>query len=407
MNTDKRRSDPTLVGSICVHLCSSVAQIVLLASLASTALAATHLVAPFANRSDDSKLDWIGSSIGESVRASLEQEQVPVISRQDRERYAARLSLKPSVPLTLASLMKVSETAMADALVWGDYEVTQINPEKGDSARQLRITVRLYSRSPVVERLNITETGALEDLATLERSVAWTVFRAAQQNSKITRAEFESRHPLRKVNALENYVRGLMAPAAAQRHHYFTQAIRIEPAFDEALFELGMAAWREEAFSEAAGWFSRVSPGAASYLQALFLAGCSQFQRGDSAAALKSFSELLLREPHSPEVRNNLAAAQLPFDATAATETFAQLVAAAPGDPDYLFNYGYALWSQGQFEKAAELFRAVLDRTPNEGDSILMLGRCLKKSGPRPGDLRTAGLQRLIEDWTPPARRAP
>jgi Flp pilus assembly protein TadD len=140
-------------------------------------------------------------------------------------------------------------------------------------------------------------------------------------------------------------------------------------------------------------------------VDALFLLGCSQFHQGDSGAALKSFSELMLRFPASPEVRNNLAAAQLPFDAKAATEVFAKLVEEAPGDPDYLFNYGYGLWSLGQFEKAAELFRAVLDRTPNESDSILMLGRCLKKSGPRPGDLRTAGLQRLIEDWPAASRR--
>ena len=378
-------------------------------------LAQTAMVAPFANRSGEAKLNWIGESIAETVRAALDREQMPVIAREERQRYTSRLSLKSSAPLTLASLIKITEAVSANTLIWGDYDVTPAaNGNAGDKAtetgaaqRQIRITVRLYGTNPASEQLNTTEAGALEDLATLERAVAWAVFRAAQPRTRVTQAEFENRHPARKVNALENYVRGLLAAKPDQRHRYFTQAVRIEPNFDEALFELGLMHWREEAFSQAAGWFTKVSPGAAEYLQALFLAGCSQFHQGDSGAALKSFSELLLRVPEAPEVRNNVAAAQLPFDAASATETFAKLVAESPGDPDYLFNYGYALWSQGQFEKAAELFRAVLDRTPNEGDSILMLGRCLKKSGPRPGDLRTAGLQRLIEDWQAGTRRLP
>ena len=375
--------------------------------MASLCPAETYLAAPFANRSAEVGLDWIGESIGESVRAALDRESVPVVTREERERAAARLSLRPTSQVSLGSLLKVTETAAADELVWGEYEVVLEPGAKPAADSVLRITARIYSRNPARERLVVTESGALQDLATLERTVAWSVYHVARPDSKLTRAEFEARHPARKVNALEDYVRGLLATNATQRHRYFAQAVRMEPGFDEALFELGLMRWRTEQFSEATMWLAQVSPSAADYLQALFLLGCSQFHQGNSAGALKSFSELLLRFPNSPEVRNNVAASRLPFDAMAATEAFAKLVEEAPGDPDYLFNYGYALWSVGQFEKAAELFRAVLDRTPNEADSLLMLGRCLKKSGPRPGDLRTAGLQRLIEDWPAAVRRVP
>jgi tetratricopeptide (TPR) repeat protein len=306
--------------------------------------------------------------------------------------------------LTLASLIKVAEAASADEIVWGDYEVLTNDSGKAAEMAPLRITVRLISRQKGIEHLVVTETGMLEDLSTLERSVAWDMFAALRPAAKLRRQEFEARHPARKPNARENYIRGLLATDAQKRHRYFTQAVRIEKDFDEPLFELGLMSWRREDFSQAADWLSKVSPRAAAYSQALFLLGCSRFHLGDNAGALASFSELALRLPESLETQNNLAAAQLPLDAMAATEIFAKLVAAAPGDPDYLFNYGYALWSQGEFDKAAELFRAVLDRTPNEGDSILMLGRCLKKMGPRPGDLRAAGLQRMIEDWPAASR---
>ena len=68
-------------------------------------------------------------------------------------------------------------------------------------------------------------------------------------------------------------------------------------------------------------------------------------------------------------------------------------------DPDYHFNVGYALWKNRSFDVAAERFRSVLDRVPTDRESITMLGRCLKKEGPRPGDARTEGLERIKKDY--------
>ena len=60
-----------------------------------------------------------------------------------------------------------------------------------------------------------------------------------------------------------------------------------------------------------------------------------------------------------------------------------------------LFNLGYALWKAGNYDAAAQKFRAALDRNPQDTEAISMLGRCLKQSGPRPGDSRTEALERL------------
>ena len=74
-------------------------------------------------------------------------------------------------------------------------------------------------------------------------------------------------------------------------------------------------------------------------------------------------------------------------------------------DPDYHFNIGYALWKRGQFEAGAESFRAALARKPNDADATLMLGRCLSKSAPRPGDPRNDGLERLKLNYEETAYR--
>ena len=56
---------------------------------------------------------------------------------------------------------------------------------------------------------------------------------------------------------------------------------------------------------------------------------------------------------------------------------------------------GYSLWKQGKFELAAANFRAVLDRSPSDQEATTMLGYCLKMEGPRAGDPRSDGRERL------------
>src|SRR5262249_61637455 len=76
-------------------------------------------------------------------------------------------------------------------------------------------------------------------------------------------------------------------------------------------------------------------------------------------------------------------------------ESFRKALEGDTSDPDYHFNLGYALWKRGQFDSAADSFRAALDRKPGDADATVMLGRCLSKSGPRPGDPRNDGLEGL------------
>ncbi len=65
----------------------------------------------------------------------------------------------------------------------------------------------------------------------------------------------------------------------------------------------------------------------------------------------------------------------------------------------YQFNLGYALWRAGSFSAAAGEFRAVLERDPDDPVATLLLDRCNKHSGPRPGDSQTEGLERLKTNY--------
>lgn len=78
-----------------------------------------------------------------------------------------------------------------------------------------------------------------------------------------------------------------------------------------------------------------------------------------------------------------------------AVSAFEKAVETDPSDPEYYFNLGYALWRAGRFDEAAVNLRQSLERRTEDDLATLILGRCLQKVGPRPGDLRTEAAERL------------
>ena len=52
-------------------------------------------------------------------------------------------------------------------------------------------------------------------------------------------------------------------------------------------------------------------------------------------------------------------------------------------------------WRKGDFAKAADKFRATLERSATDQDATFFLGRCLRQEGPRAGDPRSEGRERI------------
>ncbi|MEP7367524.1 MAG: tetratricopeptide repeat protein [Acidobacteriota bacterium] len=380
----------------------------------------TYLAAPLDNRSRDANLDWIGESISESLRASLQSADLAVVSREEREAGIKRLSLRPGSSLSFASLTKVAESVEADFLIYGHFEFTPApqsspaavptppaaSPEQtGDPPPalpaaprgQLRIDLRIFDRRHIQQTAEIIERGPIEDLALLETLVSWRTMRFLVSDFRLTREEFERRHPPVKLTAKEYYIRGLMAPTKEARHRYFAQAVRLEPKFAQPCYYLGRMQWDMDNYRVAAGWLERISPEQDHYWDALFFLGLSRYQMSDFDQSLAAFRQLATRHP-LPEVINNVGALELALDMPEADSHFKAALEKDPADPDYHFNVAYAQWRKGDFDDAAQGFRAVLDRVNDDQDAILLLGRCLKRSGPRQGDLRTEGLERLKEE---------
>jgi tetratricopeptide (TPR) repeat protein len=134
------------------------------------------------------------------------------------------------------------------------------------------------------------------------------------------------------------------------------------------------------------------------YRQALFFLGICRFNVSDYAGAQAAF-EQVARDVPLNEVYNNLGAAESRNGDRRALESLSKALEGDSSDPTYHFNYGYELWKEGRFSQAADSFRAVLDRDPQDNEAKIMLGRCIKQNGPRMADLKSGGLERLKTNY--------
>jgi len=362
------------------------------------ARADTYLVLPFFNVSKNPNLDWIGEGLAETLQEALFSEGLMVLDRDARVEVYRRLSIRPYMLLTKASVVKIGEELDAEHVIFGEFDMKPDPGSSGASRGSLMITARVLHLKGMRQGIEFRESGAMEDLANLQNHLAWQALTAVRRNVGMTEAEFQQRHPSIRLNAIENYIRGLLASNPDDKHRFFTQAARLDPHYSQPCFQLGRLLWKRKEYKSAAEWFQRVDATDARYNEANFFLGLCRYYLGDFAGA-QSALQLVVRTVPLNEVYNNLAAAQSRANRPEALENFRKALDGDPSDATYQFNVGYELWKKGDFVPAEEHFQAVLAHNAGDEQARALLERCQKRTGPRPGDPRTEGLERLKSNY--------
>jgi len=356
----------------------------------------TAAVLPFANSTTNANVDWIGVSISENLRDGLSSRGLVTLGRDDIQEAYRRLHLRDRALLTEASAIKAGEALDAEQVVFGTFEFLPAPPAgtPGASAGSLKISAKIVDRRQLRQSPEFAETGALEDLPALEAHLAWRALVLLAPKLAPEESDFRSLRPSIRLDAEENYIRGLMARQPEQREKYFAQAARLDARFVHPCFELGLIHYQRKEYRQAAEWLQHAGPTDVEYHQASFFLGLALFQAGDYVGAQKALQTVAAVVPLS-EVFNDLAAAESRRNLPQALDDFRKALDGDPNDPVYHFNVGYALFKKGDFAAAADRFRAALDRNPDDQIATLLLGRCLKKQGLRSGDSGDARLQNL------------
>ncbi len=368
---------------------------VLLLALALPASATTTIaVLPLFNLEDTPAYNWIGESAAETVRESLLAANFLALPREDREEIYKRLSVRTGVQLTKASVLKIAGALDAGLVVYGSFRVESRPGSKAEMTAPLRLSLHIIDLKRMQAGKDLEQNGTLAELSLMQSHLCWMLLKQLAPESTPAEDEYLRSRPAVRLNAMESYVRGLMASTPQQQGKLFSQAVKLDDHFSQAQFHLGRVEFEKSDYKQAAEWLAKVSKSDFHYMEASFLLAICRIYGGDFESAIQLL-QVVSNEFPLNEVYNNLGVAMSRRNDSGATASFQKAIEGDQSDPDYWFNSGYTLWKYGQFAAAADRFRAVLDRASGDQEATIMLGRCLKNEGPRGNENRNGGHERI------------
>jgi len=356
----------------------------------------TVAVLPFFNQTSDKTLDWIGESVAETLRESLSNEGVLALNREDRVEVYRRLSVRPAVILTHATVMEIGESLDAAQIVFGRFELAEAAAGEGNMQRVLKITANVIDAKRLHTGPQFFESGTLESLSAMESRLAWQTLVYFHPKSVPDEQRFLESHPPVRIAAVENYIRGLLAETPQKQKKYFLEAARLDAQYSEPAFSLGKAAFEDQDYAPSAGWLEKVALTASHYHEAQFLLGLCRYYQDDFEGAAKALEGVAAVMPLD-EVYNDLGAALSRKNRPEAIENYKKALEGDDADPDYWFNLGYAQWKTGQVADAARSFHAVLDRSPDDEEARTLMKRCERGDLPHPGE--TLNAERIKQEF--------
>ncbi|MDP9264308.1 MAG: tetratricopeptide repeat protein, partial [Acidobacteriota bacterium] len=319
----------------------------------------TMLIVPFENASSAPGLEWIGETFPEILGQRMASAQLYLVGREDRAYAFDRLGIPQNLRPSRATLYRVGEQMDVDYIVLGGYSF---------DGRTFTVSARLLEMSKLRMLAEVKESGPLPKLLDLESALAWDLLRQLTPDMMTSRNQFVAAAPSVRLDAFENYIRGVLATSRQEKIRYFGAALRISPSYSAALLQLGKTYYAGRDYKEAASWLARVSKADPLVREANFYLGLSLFYSGDFERAEGAFSFVASRLPLT-EVYNNLGVVSARRGKKTAVEYFQRAADADPTDPDYRFNLGVALLRAGDNAGATRELKEALRLRQSDGEA--------------------------------------
>ncbi|MBZ5704711.1 MAG: tetratricopeptide repeat protein [Acidobacteriia bacterium] len=323
----------------------------------------TLVVIPFENQSKAPGLEWIGESFPELLQERLTSSSMYVLTRTDRIRAYERLGIPSDVHPSRATIYRMAEQMDVDYVLLGSY---------GFDGRTFSSAARILDMRQ--DRLwpEVREAGPLVELIDIQTALAWDVLHQLHPEWATTRQAYVASAPAVRLDAFENYVRGILAATEVERIRRFSEAALLNPAYPEALLQLGKVYYRERQYDQAVASLARVAQDAPEAREANFYLGLAAYYQGSYERAETAFGFVAARLPLA-EVYNNLGVATSRRGKKGAAEFFQRAVDADPSDADYRFNLGVALYRAGDLAGASRLLREALSLRPGDAEAKSLL----------------------------------
>ncbi len=322
------------------------------------------MVMPFENQSSSPGLEWISEAFPEVLSQRMGSPRLYIVSRDDRNHAFDQSGIPLAVLPSRASIYRVAEQMDADYVVLGSY---------GYDGTTFSATAQLLDMKKLHLYAPVTSSGPLTNLIDLQTMLAWQLLQQMPLPPQVSRDQFLKASPPIRLDAFENYIRGVMATSELQKIHYFREAVKLNPNYTLAILQLGKTYYNNHEYESAAVWFNRVPKTDPTAGEANFLLGMSEFYRGNFDKAYAAFSYLATRLPLT-EVYNNLGVVDARRGRRAsAVEYFSKASNADPNDGDYRFNLAVALFKNGDSAAAGRQLRDELQQRPTDGEAKSLL----------------------------------
>jgi tetratricopeptide (TPR) repeat protein len=332
------------------------------------------LVLPFDNRTGQPSLEWIREAAADLLSSRFASASFAPMTRADRLYALDHLGLPQGFQPSRASSLKLAQTLDADSIIVGSFSTggTEI------LAQAEIVDVPHLRMSPPV-----TSRGEMKDMIAVFDSLAWKLTRELDPSLNVEEKTFIAAGSGLRLDAYEQYIRGIIEPDQAERLRHLEQSVKLNPEFSPAWMALGQEQYQSQQDDQAALDFAKVDPSGPDGLEAQFYRGLSLIFSGDYPQAEQAFAAVARVLPLAEVINNEaVAVSRQGHDGTA---LFVQAASSDPGQADYHFNLAVSLRRHGK--TAAAL---------NE------LAQCLKL---RPAD---AEAQSLTAAWkNPPAGQDP
>jgi len=345
------------------------------------------LVLPFDNRTGQPNLEWMREAAAEILSMRFASAGFQPTSRADRVYALDHLGLPQGFHPSRASALKLAQTLDADSIVVGSYTTdgTSITAEAS------LVDVPDLRMLPAV-----SVRGEMRDLMGVFSALAWRLTRELDPTFNGAEETFVAAGREIRLDAFEQYIRGITEPDQAERQRHLEQAVKLSPGFSLAWMALGREDYNQQQYADAAKAFAKVDHNGADGLppqqarsglagdpdlEAGFYRGLSLLFSGDYSPAAQAFADVARVLPLA-EVVNNEGVA-MSRQGKDGTSLFIQAAAADPNAADYHFNLALSLKRHG-----------------NVPGAINEMAQCLKL---RPGDSEAQALEAA---WKAPAGAA-
>jgi tetratricopeptide (TPR) repeat protein len=335
------------------------------------------LVLPFDNRTGQPNLEWIREAAAQVLSTRFASAGFQPTSRADRMYALDHLGLPQGFQPSRASALKLAQTLDADSIVVGSYTTDG----SGIVAEATLVDVPDLRMLP-----EVSARGEMKDLVSVFGELAWKLTKQLDPQFNVAEETFAAAGKNIRLDAFEQYIRGITEPDQAERLRHLDNAVKLNPDFGPAWLALGREDYNGQQYQDAADAFAKVDHNAPDGLEADFYRGLSLMFLGDYAHAEQSFAEVARVLPLA-EVINNEGVA-VSRQGKDGISLFIQAAATDPNAADYHFNLAVSLKREGNVAGALNELAQCLKLRPNDSEAQALNDAWKGK----PGSLATNGI---------------